>query len=61
MHELLPEGDDLRRAVKWISDRLQDDPASPLGPLVSEATFKFDLSPKDGDFLLRFFTQKPEE
>lgn len=61
MHELLPEGDDLRRAVKWISGHLQDDPANPLGPLIREATFKFDLSPKDGEFLVRFFDRKTED
>ena len=58
MSSLLPEGEDLRRAVKWISAHLQEDPAQKLNPLVQEATFKFDLSPKDADFLLMFYLKK---
>jgi hypothetical protein len=61
MHDILPEGEDLRRAVKWISGGLQDSPGQPVQPLVQEAIFKFDLSPKDGEFLIRFFSQRKEE
>ena len=55
MAEILPEGEDLRRAIKWISGNLQTDPDRPIQPLVEEAIFKFDLSPKDGEFLIGFF------
>lgn len=55
---ILPEGEDLRRAVKWISGHLQDDPDRPVQPLVQEAVFKFDLSPKDAEFLISFFRQR---
>ena len=55
MHDLLPEGEDLRRAVKWVSAHLQEDPGQPLHKLVQEAVFKFDLSPKDSEFLIRFY------
>jgi len=57
MNETLPKGEDLRRAVKWVSGNLQEEPGQPLQSLVQEAIFKFDLSPLDADFLLRFFTQ----
>jgi len=60
MHELLPEGEDLRRAVKWISGNLQENPGQPVQPLVQEAIFKFDLSPRDADFLIGFYSQKKE-
>jgi hypothetical protein len=53
----LPEGEDLRRAVKWISAGLQEQPVRPLSRLIHEAVFKFDLSPKDGEFLMRFFSE----
>ena len=43
MHDLLPDGEDIRRAVKWVSDSLQDTPGRPAQPLVQEAIFKFDL------------------
>jgi hypothetical protein len=51
----LPEGEDLRRAVKWISQNLEDNPDEKLYRLVEQATFRFDLSPKDGEFLIEFF------
>lgn len=58
MHELLPDGEDLRRAVKWISGNLQDNPDQKLQPLVQEAIFKYDLSPRDADFLIGFYSRK---
>jgi hypothetical protein len=48
-----PTGEDLRKAVKWISDERQFNPSKELRTLVEEASVKFDLSPKDADFLLR--------
>ena len=50
-----PEGEELRRAVRWISAGLQESPDNQVGRLVDEAIFKFDLSPKDGEYLLNFF------
>jgi hypothetical protein len=60
MHDLLPEGEELRRAVKWISGNLQENPDQPVLPLVHEAIFKFDLSPKDADFLIGFYRTRKE-
>ena len=60
MHDLLPEGEELRRAVKWISGNLQENPDQPVKPLVHEAIFTFDLSPKDADFLIGFYSKKRE-
>jgi hypothetical protein len=60
MSSLLPEGEDLRRAVKWISAHLQENPDQPVNPLVQEAIFKFDLSPRDADFLIMFHRKKKE-
>jgi hypothetical protein len=51
----LPEGEDLRRAVRWISAGLEVPSHEPLIRLVEQAIFKFDLSPKDGETLLNFF------
>ncbi len=52
---ILPEGEELRRAVKWICENRKpgDDPKR-LNKLVEEAAVKFDLSPPDTDFLYRF-------
>lgn len=56
---LLPEGEELRRAIKWISSRLDEDAGQKLAPLLQEAIFKFDISPKDAEFLLNFYRKKP--
>ena len=61
MHDLLPDGEDIRRAVRWVSGNLQEDPGQPVGPLVREAIFKFDLSPRDAEFLIGFYSQRKEE
>lgn len=60
MSTILPEGEDLRRAIKWISAHLQENPDKALGPLVQEAIFKFDISPKDSEFLISFYRKAKE-
>lgn len=61
MHDLLPDGEDVRRAVRWVSGNLQENPEQPVQPLVREAIFKFDLSPRDAEFLIGFFNQRKGE
>jgi hypothetical protein len=61
MHDILPEGEDLRRAVKWVSGSIQEGPGKSIQQLVQEANLKFDLSPKDAEFLMGFFRQRKEE
>lgn len=58
MSNLLPEGEELRRAVKWVSGNLQEDPGQPLHQLVQQAIFKFDLSPRDAEFLIGFYRKE---
>jgi hypothetical protein len=55
MATVMPEGDALRKAVKWISAELTEDPGKPLQNLVTEAVMRFDLSPKDAEFLMAFY------
>jgi len=55
-----PEGENLRKAVKWISERRGEKTAPPLKDLIDQAGVRFDLSPKDEDFLFRFFTGETE-
>ncbi len=61
MHDLLPEGEELRRAVTWVSGNLRDDPGRAVQPLVQEAIFRFNLSPRDAEFLIGFFGQRKGE
>jgi hypothetical protein len=55
MATVMPEGEAIRKAVKWISDNLLDDPNKSVQKLINEAVMRFDLSPKDGEFLTGFF------
>ena len=54
MSTLQPQGDKLKKAVQWISEKRKETPDINLTKLVDEAGFQFDLSPKDSEFLLRF-------
>lgn len=53
-----PEGEDLRKATKWISEYRTNEPAAKLSDLVEKACIKFDLSPNDAEFLSRFFSKE---
>jgi hypothetical protein len=63
MSGIAPQGENVRKAVKWISDKRQyeAEQCGPLASLIEEAGRKFDLSPKDEDFLFRFFTRKKQD
>lgn len=55
MTTIMPEGDAIRKAVKWISECLGEAPSRTIPSLIQVAISRFDLSPKDADFLLRFY------
>ncbi len=56
MSATLPEGTNLRKAVQWIS-KMREEGNAPLPTLVDQACLRFNLSPKDAEFLGRFFTE----
>ncbi len=58
MAPILPQGENIRRAVKWISEERQSDPARPIAKLIDEASVRFNLSPADGEFLHKFFKEQ---
>lgn len=49
---LMPEGESLRRALRWLDERVKEEPALPRAKLVSDAAARFDLSPVEEEFLL---------
>jgi len=53
-----PESENVRKAVQWISDKRQYEEGGPLATLVEQASERFNLSPKDEEFLFRFFKGK---
>jgi hypothetical protein len=50
-------GEELRRAVRWIAGRLEEDADLPLLPLVEEATRRFDLTPRQSEDLIAFYRE----
>ncbi len=54
MSTIQPQGENLRKAVQWVSEKRKQNPETDPAKLADEAGFKFDLSPRDSEFLLRF-------
>ena len=53
MTTIQPQGEDMRKAVKWISEQRQDNPGVKLVKLIEEACLKFDLSPTEEEYLFK--------
>jgi hypothetical protein len=60
MNTVQPQGEALKKAIQWISEERQKKVDINLPLLVDKAAFRFDLSPKDSEFLLRFVKAEPE-
>ncbi len=58
MSTIMPEGEEIRSAIKWISMNLEEDPGQSVNKLIEKAVFKYDLSPADNEFLFNFFKKK---
>jgi hypothetical protein len=55
---IMPEGESIRKAVKWIDECRQSEPAKKMAALIHEACIKFDLSPIEAEFLQNFFKKQ---
>ena len=53
MATIQPEGEQIKKAVKWISEEKQASPEKSRLKLIEEAGIKFNLSPVEEDFLAR--------
>jgi len=61
MTTIMPESEHVQKAIKWVSANLEDHPGQPIQKLIEQAVFKFDLSPKDTDFLTKFFHESQQK
>jgi hypothetical protein len=61
MTTIIPEGEAIRKAVKWVASELEENPGQPLRGLVNKAALTFNLSPLETEFLTRFYLQKAEK
>lgn len=55
---IVPQGEDLRKAIKWMDEMLREKTEKSISELISEASLKFDLPPNDQEFLFRNFCKK---
>lgn len=55
MTTIMPEGEAIRKAVKWISASIEAKENVQLKKLVQDAVERFDLSPKEAEFLQEFY------
>ena len=58
MATIMPESEHVQKAIKWVSTNLEENDSLSLKKLIQEAILKFDLSPKDSDFLMNFFANR---
>jgi hypothetical protein len=58
MATIMPEGERVRQAVKWISAEKMEDDAKPIGKLIQMACMRFNLSPKEEMELTHFYKEK---
>jgi hypothetical protein len=58
MATIVPPGEMARKAMHWISEGVKE--GKDLPPLIEEAAMRFNLSPKDVEFLKRFYKENGE-
>ena len=57
MATVQPPREDLRKAVKWISEERRYNPGQKNSALIEAACLKFDLSPMDAEYLFNVLKQ----
>ncbi|HQG31260.1 MAG TPA: hypothetical protein PLA83_04970 [Deltaproteobacteria bacterium] len=55
---IISEREETKKAIRWVSEKLEEDPAQSIHKLVDKAIFEFNLSPADAEFLIRFFHER---
>ena len=58
MTTIQPDGEMIRKAVKWISDERQTDQSKKHQQMIEEAAIRFNLSPMEVEFLDNFLKTK---
>lgn len=55
---VVPEGELLRRAMRWLEDRRREGIELPRRRLVEEAAVRFNLTPWEEEFLLQSWARE---
>ena len=51
---IMPQGEEIRKAVKWISEIRQEKSGPDAQKLVEQACLKFNLSPVEAEYLAKW-------
>lgn len=54
-----PKGEKVKQVIKWISERRDGDKS--ISTLIQEASTRFNLSPKEEEFLWIFYREDPAQ
>ena len=54
MTTVMPQGEEIRKAVKWISEMRLEKPEADPQKLVEQAGVKFNLSPLEAEYLAKW-------
>jgi len=61
MTTIMSQSDLARKAIAWISEMLNEHPGKATHVLIEEAGVRFNLGPKDEEFLQRFYKDKQDQ
>jgi hypothetical protein len=57
-NRLVPQGELLRRAMRWLDERRREGIELPRARLVEEASLRFNLTPFEEEFLLQTWARE---
>ncbi len=60
MATIIPKGERIRQAIKWVSSERLEDEKKAVSVLIEEVALKFNLSPKEEDFLRSFYQESED-
>jgi hypothetical protein len=60
MTTIMPASELARKAITWICEEQANCSPKPLAVLLEEAAVRFNLSPKEVEFLQRFYKEKKD-
>jgi uncharacterized protein (DUF2344 family) len=55
---IISDDEKLKRAVKWISDKLNENENLSKKTIINEACLRFNLDPKQSMFLFNFYKEE---
>jgi len=58
MSNVQPQADALKKAIQWVAEQRSSGTDKTPAALADEAAFRYDLSPKDSEFLIRFLKEE---